>query len=135
MIVPAATPKRHRLTEQERGDRRLTGGELQRQITDLATILGYDWAHFRALQNRRGMWQVPVEGPLATGWPDLFLASARRQRVMFVEVKRELGDPLTPVQQACHDALRAAGLEVHVWKPSDMSSGLIADVLGRAVIR
>jgi hypothetical protein len=121
--------RRGRLTDQERADRKLTGGELQRQITDLATIFGWSWCHWRALKNGRGFWQVPVEGPLGEGWPDLFLAHPVKQRVLLVEVKRELGDPLTAAQVGVHQLLRHAGLEVEVWRPSDMTAGTIQAAL------
>lgn len=80
-----------RLTDQERRDRAVTEADFQRQVTDLATALGWAWAHWRPLQNRRGMWQVPVEGPLGAGWPDLTLVRVRDRRLLFVELKRELG--------------------------------------------
>ena len=121
--------KRTRLTDQERADRALTGGELQRQITDLATMLGWSWCHWRALKNGRGFWQVPVEGPLGTGWPDLFLAHPVKVRLLGIEVKRELGDRLTPEQEASHDLLRRSGLDVHVFRQSDMTAGRIEEAL------
>ena len=80
-----------RLTDQERRDRAVKEADFQRQVTDLATALGWAWAHWRPLQNRRGMWQVPVEGPLGAGWPDLTLVRVRDRRLLFVELKRELG--------------------------------------------
>jgi hypothetical protein len=118
-----------RLTGAQRADRRLTGGELQRQITDLAGFYGWLWCHFRALQNRRGQWQVLVEGPLGAGWPDLLLVHPRRHRVLLVEVKRELGDELSADQVVVHELLRQAGLDVRVWRPSDMTSGAIEEAL------
>lgn len=129
MTAPAV--KRHRLTDQERVDRAVTGAELQHMITDLATILGYSWCHWRALQNKRGFWQVPVEGPLGTGWPDLFLGHPIKRLILGIEVKRELGDPVTPDQAAIHDFLRRCGMEVYVFRPSDLSSGRIQGVLQR----
>lgn len=117
-----------RLTVAERADRALSGTDLQRQITDLAQLYGWEFVHFRAAPSKRG-WRVPVEGPLGAGWPDLFLASGKRRRVLAVEVKRELGDPVTPDQVRVHTTLREAGLEVVVWRPSDMTAGRIEAVL------
>lgn len=118
-----------RLTDTQRHDRKLTGSDLQRQITDLAKLLGWQWVHFRPAQTNRG-WRTPVEGPLGHGWPDLVLVHPGRRRLLFVEVKRELGDDLTYEQEFVHGQLLAAGQEVRVWRPSDMTSGRIQRVLG-----
>lgn len=112
------------LTEQQRQDRRLTGTDLQRQITDLAAMYGWTWVHFRAARTERG-WRVPVEGPLGKGWPDLVLVSPMRRRTLAVEVKRELGDDPSPDQTYVHTMLKEAGWAVRVWRPSDMSTGVI----------
>lgn len=80
-----------RLSDLERAERALTEAQFQEQVTNLAESLGWTWAHFRALQNRRGQWQVPVEGPLGVGWPDLVLLRVRDRRLIFAELKRELG--------------------------------------------
>lgn len=104
-----------RLTEQQRRDRATTGGDLQSMVVQLARVYGYQWGHFRAAQTKRG-WRVPVEGPLADGWPDLMLC--RPGRFLLVELKRELGDAPSEAQERCHAALRAAGVEVHVLRPS-----------------
>lgn len=116
-----------RLTPAQVADRALTGAELQRQITDLAEIYGWTWVHFRAAKTNRG-WRVPVEGPLGEGWPDLFLAKAGRG-ILGIEIKRELGDAPTFAQEWVHDQLRAAGLEVFVFRPSDMTAGRVQAAL------
>lgn len=82
-----------RLTDVERAERALAERDFSRLVTDLAEQLGWSWAHWRALQNRRGIWQVPVEGPLGAGWPDLTLLRARDRRLIFVELKKELELP------------------------------------------
>jgi len=115
-----------RLTDVERRERALSEADFQRQVTDLATALGWSWAHFRALQNRRGMWQVPVEGPLGVGWPDLVLLRVRDRRLVFAELKRELGQA-TASQAATlaglgelSNGLGGSMLEAHLWRPSDL---------------
>ena len=108
-----------RLTAVERTERELTEAVFQRQVTDLAELLGWSWCHWRALRNGRGIWQVPVEGPLGKGWPDLTLVHADQRRLVFAELKREL-EPVQPHQELIHAVLRAAGSEVHVWRPSDL---------------
>lgn len=117
-----------RLTEQARADRRMSGAEFQRQIAELAHIYGWEWVHFRPAQTARG-WRTPVEGPLGKGWPDLFLAHPRKRRLLAVEIKRELGDSLTPEQTAVLHTLAAAGLETVVWRPSDMTAGRVQAAL------
>jgi hypothetical protein len=50
------------------------------------------------------------------GFPDLVLV--RDARVLFVELKRE-GAKLRPDQERWRDALRAAGADWRLWRPSD----------------
>ncbi|MGD9890978.1 MAG: VRR-NUC domain-containing protein [Dehalococcoidia bacterium] len=64
------------------------------------------------------------------GFPDLLLL---RERTVWIELKRQDGR-VSPYQQAFHDALRRAGQEVHVFRPSDWSSGAIERVLQRAPV-
>jgi hypothetical protein len=134
-----------RLTVTEQRDRAINEREFQRLVTDLAELFGWQWAHFRPAQTQRG-WRTPVSGPLGQGWPDLTLVRTRDQRLLFAELKREGMRP-TPEQRAVLDQLRSivgetngrpyhnggyAGpprAEVHVWHPSDLSSGRIAEVL------
>lgn len=88
------------------------------------------------------------------GWPDLTLIRARDRRLVFAELKREKG--VTSDRQAevlellrrltTEPALCGEGphgdrrpeprleccpgwIEVHVWRPSDLASGAIAEVL------
>lgn len=120
---------RGRLTDVERAERRMTGGELQDQIADLAVLLGWDWLHVGALRTRFG-WKTPTRGTLAR-WPDLTLVRVRDRRLIFAELKRELEQP-TAEQERVLDVLRslqwpldpgplaASRVEVHVWRPSDL---------------
>lgn len=119
-----------RLTEQQRHDRRLTGSDLQRQITDLAAMYGWAWMHIRPAQTNQG-WRTPISGSLGKGWPDLVLVNPMRRRTLAIEVKRELGDSPTPDQVYVHTILAEAGWTVRVWRPSDMTSGRILEELSR----
>lgn len=65
----------------------------QRQVTGLAQLLGWHWAHFRPGRTERG-WATPVSGPIGAGFPDLVLANVLRQ----------------------------SGAEVRVWRPSDIDA-------------
>ena len=103
----------------------LTETEFQRQVTDLAELFGWQWAHFRPAQTSRG-WRTPVSGPLGSGFPDLVLARARDRRLLFAELKTDRGR-VTPDQERIHETLAAAGQPVNVWRPADFE--LIAEVL------
>jgi hypothetical protein len=124
-----------RLTDLERADRAVTGTVLQQQIVGLAELYGWTWCHWRALQNRRGTWEVPVQGPIGKGWPDLFLARTRDRRIIFAEIKRELEQPTEAQTQVLAMLALLAGdrvtdahrfvlavprIDVVVWRPSDL---------------
>lgn len=49
------------------------------------------------------------------GFPDLVLV---HRTVIYAELKAQKGR-VSEAQKAWHEALRAAGEEVHVWRPSD----------------
>jgi hypothetical protein len=83
---------------------RLTEKEFQAQVLTLARWCGW-WA-FHPFDSRRS----------APGWPDLALL--RPPRVLFVELKSDRGR-VTAEQEWVLEALRACGLEVCVWRPSD----------------
>ena len=93
----------------------------QRQVTDAAELFGWSWAHFRPARRANGGWYTAVSGPLGAGFTDLVLA--KPGRLLFVECKRQDGQT-TPGQAAVHEQLRAAGAEVHVWRPSDLPQAL-----------
>jgi hypothetical protein len=59
-----------------------------------------------------------VSGPLGEGFPDLILVHERDRRLLLAELKTDRG-ALTPAQVRVHAYLRAAGLDVRVWKPRD----------------
>jgi hypothetical protein len=115
---------RHRLTDVERAERKVSGGDLQRQITDLATMFGWAWLHIRPGLRANGRWYVPVEGLLGKGWPDLTLV--RGGRLVFAELKRQTDDAITPEQDFVLGLLRLLdyrpepSIEVHIWRPSDL---------------
>jgi hypothetical protein len=100
--------------------REATEAELMVLVTELATIYGWRWAHFRVARTKHG-WATPAAGPLGKGWPDLVLTRERDGRMMFVELKSEVGR-LAEDQAAVLDYLRGVArrhgwLEVHVWRP------------------
>jgi hypothetical protein len=95
----------------------MTEADFMRQVTDLATIYGWAWAHFRPAQTVRG-WRTPVSGPLGAGFPDLVLVNPNRGALLFVELKRD-GAQLRPEQRVVLDLLRSTPALVTVWHPAD----------------
>lgn len=89
---------------------------LMDRIIELATDwLGWHVLHLRPARTAHG-WRTPVQGDLGKGWPDLILV--RGSRIVAAEVKSERGR-LTAEQAEVLGILSVAGVETHVWKPSD----------------
>jgi hypothetical protein len=103
----------------------ITEAEFQGQVVELATMLGWSWAHFRPAKTSRG-WRVPVSGPLGAGWPDLVLV--RDERLIFAELKRSTSNRPSP-DQVMVLTLLAGAAETYVWTPADFED--IATVLSR----
>ena len=101
-------------------------------VTDLATVYGWRWAHFRPAKTARG-WRTPVSGPLGKGWPDLVLVRDRDGRMLFAELKRAGADPEGDQSEVLDYLRRCARfhgwMTVHVWRPLDADSGTIAAAL------
>src|SRR5438093_187268 len=62
------------------------------------------------------------------GFPDWVLAHPGHERVIYAELKTEIGR-VSPEQRRWLDVLTASGHEVHVWRPRDLLRGDIRDVL------
>lgn len=89
--------------------------DFQATVVDLAVLKG--WRAWHDNDSRRN----------AAGLPDLILL--RPPRLLFVELKTERGR-IQPEQQQWIDELgRCPGVEVHLWRPGDWSSGVIEEVL------
>jgi hypothetical protein len=86
----------------------------QRAVIDLARLMGFRVAHFRAAQTARG-WRTPVQADGA-GFPDLVMV--RGNRIIAAELKAQAGR-VSDEQLAWLDALAAAGCESYVWRPRD----------------
>lgn len=84
--------------------------EWQQQVIDLARM--YGWLVYHTFDSRRS----------EPGFPDLTLVHSG---VVFAELKTDRGR-LSPAQEVWLSRLRAAGAEVHVWRPRDLD-----DVIGR----
>lgn len=94
----------------------ITEAQFQRQVTDLATRLGWEWLHVEKMGNVRGQWFTPTSGPLGTGWPDLVLI--RRGTTVYAELKAEKGVLTEPQKRVCR-ILGDVSPHVYVWRPSD----------------
>lgn len=95
--------------------------DLLNTVLDMCRFYRVRTAHFRPALTRDGRWVTPVQGD-AKGWPDLALVGPGG--ALFRELKRQRG-VLTLEQKHWQDVLRAAGLDVGVWRPSDLRSGRI----------
>ena len=95
----------------------LTEAQFMTQVTELATLRGWSWCHWRAGGFSKG-WRVPVQGPLGTGWPDLALA--RERRFILAELKTDRGK-LSAAQEQALSILSKCVAEVYEWRPRDWS--------------
>lgn len=105
----------------------MTETDFQRQVTDLATRLGWLWLHVRPVGDSQGRWRTPTFGPLGKGWPDLVLI--RKGTMIFAELKTQKGE-LSEAQKDVIETLQDTGRLVYVWRPSDFN--LILEVLSNA---
>lgn len=91
-------------------------------VTDLASLLGWRWAHFRPARTNHG-WRTPASGSLGKGWPDLVLTRDRDGRMIFAELKTDTGrveDDQSEVLGYLRGVARRHGwLQVHIWRPRD----------------
>jgi hypothetical protein len=92
-----------------------TEGDLQKQVVDAAKKLNWTGYH---------TW---LSAHSAGGFPDWMFV---RERIIFVELKRQNKDP-TPKQTEWLERLSQAGQEVYIWRPSDWFDGTVANVLSR----
>lgn len=87
--------------------------EFQSAVLQLAQFLGYQ-VRYHNPDSRRSQ----------AGFPDLVLASASRKRVLFRELKTDVGR-VRPDQRVCLEILNLAGADAAVWRPEDLRSGRI----------
>lgn len=113
--------------------------ELQSQIAQLAHMLGWETLSIRhAFSPARKVYVTALSGSMAKGWPDMILIRARDRRLIFAELKSNVGK-LRPDQERVLDVLNDLTLdgmiekgvmfdpktylpvkiEVRVWRPRD----------------
>ncbi len=99
----------------------------QRQVVDLARMLGWTVNHVRrSLGGRKQGW---VTATTLKGWPDLTLL--RPPRVIFAELKSDVGR-VSPEQRELLALIeQCPGVEVRVWRPADLDT-IAADLRRRA---
>ena len=89
----------------------LSEQDFMTQVIDLAHL--YHWLVYHTYDSRRS----------APGYPDLTFCHPTRCQYFLAELKAEKGR-LSPAQQRWIDALHAAGIECHVWRPSNFDAVL-----------
>ena len=104
---------------------RVSEASFQAQVIELAEWLGWRVMHVRTTVGRGGMHTTATS---VVGYPDLTMWHEGQRRVLFAELKSDTGRA-TAAQLEVLDSLRAAGLEVHLWRPRDWDE--ITTVLGR----
>lgn len=110
-----------RLTDQERLLRAISEAAFQRDVEKVLKRFG--WLYFHAPDNKPNRFGQIQN--IKAGFPDL--CAVRGDRVVYAELKRQLG-VVSEDQEKWHEALRNAGQEVYVWRPSDMEelTGILA---------
>lgn len=124
-----------RLTPRQRLDRQISERELMENYMDAARTLGWKVMHVsdsRRMVNSGGR-LIMVGDNECKGWPDLFLCHPRTGRLLAVEVKKEVGSPVTDEQQEWLDVLGICGVETFVLRPSSWEDG--ASLLRRRMTR
>jgi len=96
---------------------RLLEADFLDAVVGLATRRQWQWLHLvRAPYQDR--WRTPFRGPLGKGFPDLLLARVKDRRILAVELKRD-GNKASDEQIAVLATLEGAGVETHIWRPTD----------------
>lgn len=95
--------------------------DFQSFVTNLATLCGWKWAHFRKAKVRHDQWATPQSGD--KGFPDLVLT--RDGVVLVVELKSDRGG-FRPGQR---EWLAALGPYGRCWRPRDRQT--VIDTLRR----
>jgi hypothetical protein len=93
----------------------LSEADLQAQVVELAGMLGWRVLHVRRSIGKGNRWTTATS---VVGWPDLFMWHPAWRRVVAAELKAEKGRATTE-QTAVLASLALAGIETHLWRPSD----------------
>ena len=106
---------------------RMSEAQWQDAVAEFAIVHGWRVAHFRPARTGSGGWATPVRYN-GVGFPDLVMAHAVHQVVVFVEVKSDSGrlstdqaawaDTLESVEEAANGPAEAA-VRYFVWRPNN----------------
>jgi hypothetical protein len=102
--------------------------QLQDAVVELARLHGWLIHHARPGTTRSGKWATQMQGHV--GWVDLVLV--KPPRALFCELKSTRGR-LSKHQVTWIEGLRACGLDVRVWFPSDWDE-IESTLAGRAAL-
>lgn len=110
----------------------LSEADLARTVEGYLETFHWRWVHIRpgrVLRHGREIYETPYTGH--KGLLDYPLV-VRPPRLLSFELKSDTGE-LSPSQQEWYDALKACqvfvGVEVYLWRPADLHSGRIEDIL------
>lgn len=92
-------------------------GVLQERVRQLLILHG--WRHYHTYRSKRS----------PAGFPDT--CAVRGDRLLFSELKREAPrhKPSTEQQEWLDDLRTVPGVSVYLWRPSDLLSGRIEEIL------
>lgn len=93
----------------------MTEAALQAQVIELARLCGWRVMHVRRSLGKGQQWTTATS---IAGWPDLTLWHESRRKLLFIELKSEIGE-LSDEQTDVLTSLARAGQAVQVWRPSD----------------
>lgn len=102
----------------------------QRQVLELAALMGWEWWHDDATNTARKCdrcGELVKRRRNAKGWPDLLLF--RGPRLVVAELKSATGKVATEQEAWLARFRLIPGAEVYVWRPDDM--GEIVRILSR----
>jgi hypothetical protein len=94
----------------------MSEADWQRQVVELAGILGWQHLHVRRTIGRGKKW---VTATNLKGFPDLLLWHETMRRIVAAELKTNKGR-VQPEQLDVLRSLQAAGMETFVWRPDDL---------------
>lgn len=104
-----------------------SGRDLERNVIELARLLGWRCAHFRPALTKHG-WRTPVSADGA-GFPDLLLVHDQHG-ILVRELKAGTGR-VSAAQQAWLDLFRHAGVSAEIWTDTDWQEGrILAELQG-----
>lgn len=100
---------------------------LQGKVFELCTRLGLKVLHIKPSLTKRGTWHTSTS-PDGKGWPDLSICGPGG--LIFREIKAPKGR-IRPEQRTWLMDLVRAGQDAAIWRPADLTSGLIPATLQR----